>query len=351
MGASMRAFTAALMVMVLLATTTVAARSVGQTPPSSSSSGAGAGAGNQAVRHYEDGVRAAKLALWSKAYASFLTAWRLKQHYQIAANLGRAELELRKYRDAAEHLTYFLREASDVHADEREAAQAMLDEARANVGALTIIVDRAGAEVLIDGVAVGKAPLAHEIFVDPGQRAIAAKLGGFDDDQRLLNVAAGSSPRILLMPTPAAGAGSSPADSKSAPTPAPMLSSSDAQSAGTARTTIIATGITGAAVATGLGVVSVVIASANGSDAQAILDSCRGRVCETHGAPAEHNELASDKATFQNVAVWSFIGAGALGASTIIYALVTSSPKSTSSLTASVLPTSGGGGVLVTASW
>jgi hypothetical protein len=101
-------------------------------------------------------VRAAKLALWQRAYTSFLQAWRLKQHYQIAANLGRAELKLRKYRDAAEHLTYFLREASAVGPDERKAAQAMLDEARAKVGALTIIVDRPGAVVLVDGVAIGR---------------------------------------------------------------------------------------------------------------------------------------------------------------------------------------------------
>jgi hypothetical protein len=346
----MRVSTAALMAMLSLATTTVAAQSAGQTPPGPPP--AGAGAASQAVRHYEDGVRAAKLALWAKAHESFLKAWKLEQHYQIAANLGRAELKLKKYRDAAEHLAYFMREAANVSADERKVAQAMLDEARTNVGSLTITVDRAGAEVLVDGITIGKAPISHEVFVEPGARSVAARLDGFDDALASLNVAAGVSRRVQLTPTARSGPEGSLTGKKSVPPPAPDQNHpSDTKSGARARTVIIATGITGAAIATGLGVTSVVVASAKDSDAQSILDHCHNGVCESHQAPAEYNDLSREQAAFQNVAAWSFIGAGALGASTLIYAFTASSSESTPRLTASVLETPGGGGVLVTVRW
>src|SRR5262249_22124873 len=118
----MRAFKAIVTALWLSTTVSTVTRvSSGQTPsrttPSNTSSN------KSAVRHYEDGVAAVKLSRWAKAYDSFLAAWKLKQHFQIAVNLGHAELKLGKYRDAAEHLTYFLQEASEVTPEERKDAE------------------------------------------------------------------------------------------------------------------------------------------------------------------------------------------------------------------------------------
>lgn len=335
-----------------MAVTTVAASSSGQTPPQAPPSNDGNGA--QAARHYEDGVAAAKLSHWARAYESFRTAWKLKQHFQIAANLGRAELKLGKYRDAAEHLAYFLREAQGVSLEERQAAQAMLNEARAKVGAVTILVDRQEAEVLIDGVAVGKSPMGREVFVEPGRRTVEAKRRGFGDDRRSLDVAAGSSPRVLLTLSPSTTTLVDPATSPRTQPPPPdskQKESDKGQGDGATETALIVTGIAGTAVAAGLGVASVLVAGSKKDEAQAIYDKCLEGVCETHDSPAAFRQLSNDKATFQNLAFWSFIGAGALGGATLIYALTRSSSKSTAGLTATVIPTEGGGGILVTKSW
>jgi hypothetical protein len=351
----MRARTAALMAMVSLATTTVAAWSAGQTPPSSSA--AGADESDQAVRHYEDGVKAAKLTLWSRAYASFLAAWKLKQHYQIAANLGRAELKLRKYRDAAEHLTYFLREASEVVPDERKAAQAMLDEARANVGALTISVDRPGAEVLVDGVAIGEAPLGREVFVDPGTRLVEARLKGFDGDRRPLNVAAGSAPRLLLTTAPSpAGQADRPARRPGAPartnsSPQGPGGAPAPESAGGAGTALIVAGLATTTVAAGVGVASVVIAASKGDAARAIAYECAPGPPDCSSRQQEYDGLLDDEAMFKNLAFWTFIGAGAAGAGTLVYALTRPSSESKTSLTATVRLGAGGGGLSIKTSW
>src|SRR5688572_449503 len=57
----------------------------------------------RAVQIYTKGNLAAKNERWQEAYEAYAEAWKIKQHFQIAANLGRAELRLGKHRDAAEH--------------------------------------------------------------------------------------------------------------------------------------------------------------------------------------------------------------------------------------------------------
>ena len=359
-GACMRVGrTIAMSLWLSTAVAAFAATSSGQAPPER----APANQGNNvtAVHHYEDGVKAAKSAQWAKARESFLAAWKIKQHFQIAANLGRAELKLRKYRDAAEHLAFFLKEASGATPEELKAAQAMLDEARAKVGAVSVLVDRPGAQVLVDGVAVGKTPIEQEVFVEPGRRQIEAKLGGFADDRRSLDVVAGASQKVLLtlQPNPSAVADRGPADRGLSPNGMDLAAESDKErvkpkeTAGTASTALLVTGIGATAVAAGVGVVSLLIAKGKGNDASDLYiqhtDNCdsAGSVC----VPAGYNDLVEQEAMLKNLAFWSFIGAGAVGASTLIYALTRQSPKSEPSLTASALAGSTGGGLLVTGKW
>ena len=47
---------------------------------------------------------------WDRARLFYVSAWRAQHHWQIAGSLGHAELALGLYRDAAEHLAFFLRE-------------------------------------------------------------------------------------------------------------------------------------------------------------------------------------------------------------------------------------------------
>ena len=54
-------------------------------------------------------MKAAGKKDWTAAHAAFLEAWKLNEHYQIAANLGSMEIKLGRFRDAAEHLAIYLR--------------------------------------------------------------------------------------------------------------------------------------------------------------------------------------------------------------------------------------------------
>ncbi len=144
-------------------------------PRPSSSSAASADAAALARRYYEDGVAAAQEKEWVKAYNAFLEAWRLKQHWQIAVNLGQAELRLGKNPEAAEHLGYYLRQATELHPEDVKQASAWLEQARSRSGVLRLNVAPKGAQVFVDGKLVGTAPIEHETYVETGWHAIEAR--------------------------------------------------------------------------------------------------------------------------------------------------------------------------------
>jgi hypothetical protein len=126
------------------------------------------------------GARAAEQQKWDQCRAALLAALAIKPHPQIAGNLAGCELKLKLYRDAAEHLTYFLRELKpDAPAERRANGEAALREARAKVESIRLAVNVAGAEVRVDGRVVGRAPLVDPLFVDPGSHTIEALQEGF----------------------------------------------------------------------------------------------------------------------------------------------------------------------------
>jgi hypothetical protein len=152
-------------------------------------------------RLHEDGLQAAKQRRWEQAYSLLTRAWEQERLWQVAEGLGRTEVELGKYRDAAEHLTIFLRETRDiatVSAEERAEAERLLSLARAQVVALSILVEPAGADVFVDGVLVGKAPLADPVFVVPGRRSVEARREGYRVVGDTRDEAAGWTERLEL---------------------------------------------------------------------------------------------------------------------------------------------------------
>jgi tetratricopeptide (TPR) repeat protein len=112
-----------------------------------------------------------------RARAAYLGAWLLKKHWQIALNLGDTEVRLGLYRDAAEHLAYYLRESANAEPPPPPGGKKLYDEARAKVGALEITSDAGGAEIAVDGKVVGVTPLEDPIFVEPGEHTIEARRG------------------------------------------------------------------------------------------------------------------------------------------------------------------------------
>lgn len=123
-----------------------------------------------------------------EARQSYLEAWTLSPTFDIACNLGRSEVELGLKRDAAEHLSFclenFAASSRPEFRDAEDRFRILMDRVAPDVAGLHIVVEPAGAEVLVDTTIVGHAPLRRDIFVEPGERLVRARLEGYESVER-----------------------------------------------------------------------------------------------------------------------------------------------------------------------
>ncbi|WP_437745085.1 PEGA domain-containing protein [Sorangium sp. So ce1504] len=289
---------------------------------------------DRARQLFEDGVKAANAGKWADAHAAFLAAWGLKPHYQIASNLGVACLRVGKPRDAAEYLTRYLREAPATKVQERQRAEASLQEARAQVAAVTVRVAPDGAEVTVDGASVGRAPLADPVFLDPGRHEVGAKLDGYVPQTRSVEATAGGTKTVVIALERPPAADTRRAGAERSVPPAPGVSRDGG------RTAVLVGGgiVTGVGIAAG--VVFTLVANGKASDAarqkSVIAAMDRGPVpisCATPDGSDQTQQcsklrsLVDDQYLFSNLALGSFIGAGASAVVTLGYTWLAGAPS------------------------
>jgi hypothetical protein len=285
---------------------------------------------------------------WSDAEQAFLGAWAIQKTYDIAANLGHAEHKLGKWRDAAEHLGFALRNWPLAGKPEpKELARQRFEEVRAKVGGVSIEVSVAGAEVVIDRKPMGTSPLPAEVYVEPGSHRVEAKLQGYMTASSAVQATAGGTHAVKLML---------------------MRDETDKPngSEGTARMALLIGGAAASAVGIGMGIGFTVAANGKSADAAALRDQLvqetpadvaicaeptgkRGPTC------AEIRGKLADRETFTDVARGSFIAGGVLALATVGYAILTrtGSEKTTRATSVHVAPMVGrsSGGVLVVGAW
>ncbi|WP_437814801.1 PEGA domain-containing protein [Sorangium sp. So ce1078] len=129
-----------------------------------------------------------------------LSAWELSPTFDVAYNLGNTKYQLKKHREAAQYLSFALRNWPRLKtvAKLKPTAEQRLAESRAQVGAVAVTVSIAGAEVLVDGKVVGRAPLEGEVFVEPGEHRVEARLEGYAPVGQTVKVAKGETAEVGL---------------------------------------------------------------------------------------------------------------------------------------------------------
>jgi len=295
----------------------------------------------QARSLYAEGTAAANLHQWERARLFYLSAWRAQHQWQIAANLGHVELALGRHRDAAEHLTIFLREAGDLPAvDPRDRATLAreLEAARARLAVVTVGVEPAGAEVLVVGAPVGRAPRADPVFVEPGRHVIEARADGRRSVVASRDLGPGGAVQVTLRLEPTAGVSSTPSAPAAAPEPPP-------KGRGVNRLIVVG-GAAASAVALGVGAGLWARSSAAASDRDAYRARCSGG--DPGGCDA-WNRVEHTRWLAGNAAAYTLIGAAALAAGTATYALVASGPSRSARLTGFAAP--GGAALQLSLSW
>ncbi|WP_437984273.1 PEGA domain-containing protein [Sorangium sp. So ce117] len=309
---------------------------------------------------------------YQEAEAALLVAWELNPTFDVAYNLGNTEYKLQKHREAAQYLSFALRNwpLLKAVAKLKPRAEQWLAESRAQVGALKVSVTVAGAEVLVDGKSVGRAPLEGEVFVDPGEHQVEARHLDYEPASRTVGVAKGGTAEVKLAITPVkaapqASAGATPDGGRSAAgagAGGPVMGQPPAgpvEPQPLPKKNWVPVIALGAASAVGLGVgIGTTVASNNASgdahtQSTAIIEA--GAQCVRPEAswvgPCEKVRSDASRAdTLGNVARVAYIASGVLAIGAVTYALW---PKSKRTEPTLVLPVvhSSGAGLAVMGAW
>jgi hypothetical protein len=328
---------------------------------------AGADDTQQADEHFHKGKELMASGRVKEAREEYLTAFRLRRSYDVAGNLGSAELTLGFPRDAAEHLLFALHHyaASGTTAAQLETAKQRFAEAERQVGRLKVSVSMNGADVLVDGTVVGRAPLDEDVFVEPGERTVEARLAGYEPAKQTIKSGKGTAQLVSLKltiadPPPVPSASAVPLASASASaSPPPVPSGSTAPivpvGAGGPSKPVLITGgvVTGLAVVAG--VVFTVLANGKATDAATkggeVLKSGGAEACGSAPGCTELHGLLVDRGTFSDAALWTFVGAGVLGVGTAVYALAAPRTMSKTGLRAAPMISASGGGIVLGGAW
>lgn len=270
---------------------------------------------------------------WMQAWELLSAAFKLDPKPEYAVNLAFLEAKLDKPRDAAEHLAFFLREATNVSPADRQRAEKKLDEAKTKIGTVTVRLATAGTEVRLDGRLLGTSPLPGPVYVEPGKRVFEARKDGAQPATEEVEVAAGSAPVVKLRverpvevePGPVAGPGGQMA-------PATEGRSNAAIGMG------VGVGLALAAVGVGATVGSFVQIQRREDE----LDRKSYETANTH----ENNRVQ-----LANVAFYSYIGAGAFWAATAVYALASRDPARGDMPKVALTMGPSGGGLVVIGKW
>ncbi len=165
---------------------------------------------------FEKGGAAFDARRLEEARVALAESFELHPSYDTAGLLGQTEIELGLYPKAARHLDYCLRHfPTGENLELLERVRVGFSAVQNQVGTLRIQVSPPGAEVFVDDVSVGTAPLEAKVFVTPGKHLVRAARAGKNPLERAILVQKGDEEVVTLDLTVEEGA--APAESPAAP--------------------------------------------------------------------------------------------------------------------------------------
>lgn len=167
---------------------------------------AGGGAITEAQEHFKRGAELYDEDNFRGALIEFQRAYELAPSYRILFNIGQVEMELQNYAGALRAYQRYLREGGpDVPAARVTQVTQEIERLKGRVGEL-VIETTPGAEILIDEISVGFAPLPEPAAVNTGRHHIAVHVPGKDPVTRVVDVAGQQRLTVALGVTAGSGA-------------------------------------------------------------------------------------------------------------------------------------------------
>lgn len=155
--------------------------------------------GAEAEQLIRRGIELRKAHEDERALREFQKAYGLTRTPRAAGQLGLAEQAVGRWEEAEQHV----REALDAPNDPwvTKYHQSLVDAMgviQRHLGRVEIIGEPEGAEVSVNGRAVGRLPLADPIAVSAGEVDIEVRAPGYEAGQRTVNIVAGQYQRVVL---------------------------------------------------------------------------------------------------------------------------------------------------------
>ena len=290
---------------------TVDAKTAPKPPPAKGSTD------EQAAKWLLKGNTAFQDGNFSEAEKAYREAFALKPVYDIAGNLAMSEFAQSKHRDAAAHLALAIR-LFPLTGDPatRDKMQKTFDQCKGHVGTVKVNVATVrGAQVSVDGKVFGEAPLADDLFLDPGTHTISVTAKGYKDASKSVEVQKGVASVVkldLVLLPPEVVVKNGPDT-----LPSPLRSKKPAIALGAV-----------AVVALGVGGALLGISGGKASDARDQDKALKGPRCvsppgaNTNPACTTLIDTANSADSLHNAGIALLIGGGVVGAAAITYLLL-----------------------------
>lgn len=166
----------------------------------------GADPEREARDRYESAVKLYEEGAYDAALVELNRAAELRPSYKLFYNIGQVRFAMHDYAAAIDAYRQYLDKGGDkIPQTRRDQVQKELNTLAQRVAKLSIDVDVPGAEISVDDVVVGSAPLAGPLVVNSGIRRVTVRHPDYASQSRRVNLAGGVQERVsFALANPAA---------------------------------------------------------------------------------------------------------------------------------------------------
>lgn len=148
--------------------------------------------------HFRRGAELFEEGLYRAALVELQRAYELMPHYRVLYNIGQTHVALGEFVAAIKAFEALLVQGGDDLERERQAeVRSQIAQLTKRVGTLSVRVEGEAAEITIDGVGAGQAPLEH-VPVDVGRRRIVATAPSGATASEEVDIAGGDEKELTL---------------------------------------------------------------------------------------------------------------------------------------------------------
>jgi tetratricopeptide (TPR) repeat protein len=148
---------------------------------------------------FQRGVQLFHEGSFEAALAEFRKAYQVAPSYRLLYNIGQVHYELHDYVGALKSFRQYLGDGSaEIPPERRVQVDAEIKKLQGLCGYLEVTAEPEGADILVDDVPVGIAPLGGPVLVNAGLRRITATKAGRTAPVRSVTIAGGERVHVVL---------------------------------------------------------------------------------------------------------------------------------------------------------